>query len=314
MKIDIRVMEVTDVPDIIQGWNSCLPYDQISEERFKHVIFDDANYEKDCCLVAINDGKIVGFICAVASEDMLGADDDDKPEYNKTLGYIKGFYVLEEFRRNWIGSKLLDGAIEYVKSKGKVYVRLLEYTGNYFFPGVDIRYESAISFLESKGFYREYILNDVDIDLIDFEIGDYQKNARQKMKKFGVHVEDYDPSMLNEMREFAKKLGIISWFPDGWEDWFKAKGNKVVALKGDEIVGWASFNVNGDIGWFGPTGVLEDMRCNGIGSCILLESVLQMKNAGAKRVIASWANTPFYTVNGWKICRQYGVFEKQISE
>jgi GNAT superfamily N-acetyltransferase len=312
MKIDVRVMEITDIPDIVRGWNICLPYDQISGERFKHVILDDANYEKDSCLVAIYDDKLVGFISAVIRDDILSADDDDKPEYNKTPGYFKGFYVLEEFRRNGIGSKLFDGAIEYIKSKGKSYVRLLEYTGNYFFPGVDTRYEFAIGFLESKGFYKEYELNDVDIDLIDFEIGDYQKNARQKMEKFGVHVEDYDPSMLDKMRVFSKKLGIISWFPEGWEDWFRAKGNKVVALKEDEIVGWASFSVNGDIGWFGPTGVLKDMRNNGIGSCILLESILQMKNAGAKSVIASWANTPFYIANGWKICRQYGVFEKRI--
>ena len=311
MKIDIRVMEVTDVLDIVQGWNSCLPYDQISEERFKHVIFDDANYEKDSCLVAVHDGKIVGFISAVAREGIFGADHKGR-EYEKDQGYIKGFYVLEEFRRKRIGSELFDRSIDYLKSKDKSVIRILTYTGNYFFPGIDTRYEPAIKFFENKGFQRDYVINDVDIDTTDFKITDQHKNARQKMEKFGVHVEDYDPLMLDEMREFAKKLDMISWFPEGWEDWFRAKGNKVVALKGDEIVGWASFNVNGDIGWFGPTGVLEDMRHNGIGSCILLESVLQMKNADAKSVIASWANTPFYTANGWKICRQYGVFEKHL--
>ena len=313
MKIDIRVMEVTDISDIVQGWNSCLPYDQVSEERFKHVILGDANYEKDSCLVAVHDGKIVGFICAVAREGIIGADHKGR-EYEKDQGYIKGFYVLEEFRRKRIGSELFDRSIDYLKSKDKSVIRILTYTGNYFFPGIDTRYEPAIHFFENKGFQRDYVIDDVDIDTTDFKITDQHKNARQKMEKFGVHVEDYDPSMLDEMREFAKKLDMISWFPEGWEDWFRAKGNKVVALKGDEIVGWASFNVNGDIGWFGPTGVLEDMRHNGIGSCILLESVLQMKNAGAKSVIASWANTPFYIANGWKICRQYVVFEKQISE
>ena len=311
MKIDIRVMEVTDVPDIVKGWNSCLPYDQVSEERFNRVILDDANYEKDSCLVAINDGKIVGFISSAARDGILGVDNRGE-EHEKDHGYIKGLFVPDEYRRNGVASKLFDESIEYVKSKGKSIIRILAYTGNYFFPGVDTRYEPAIKFFENKGFQRYYVINDVDIDTTDFKITNQHKNARQKMEKFGVHVEDYDPSMLDEMREFAKKLDMISWFPEGWEDWFRAKGNKVVALKGDEIVGWASFNVNGDIGWFGPTGVLEDMRHNGIGSCILLESVLQMKNADAKSVIASWANTPFYTANGWKICRQYIVFEKHL--
>jgi hypothetical protein len=158
------------------------------------------------------------------------------------------------------------------------------------------------------------VINDVDIDLTDFKIGDYQKNAIERAKSIDISVVDYDPSMLDEMRKFAEKLNMISWFPEGWENWFKSKGNKVVALKGKEIVGWASFGVSGEIGWFGPTGVLVEMRHNGIGSWILLESVLQMKSAGAKRVIASWANTPFYIANGWKICRQYGVYEKQIKK
>ena len=311
MLFSVRLMEDSDIKDVVQGWNSCLPYDQVSDERFKHVVLGDANYQKDSCLVAVHNGKIVGFICAVAREGILGADNKGKPD-DKAHGYIKGFYVLEEFRRNGIGSKLFDGAMEYIKFKGKSYIRLLEYTGDYFFPGVDTRYESAISFLENKGFYKEYVLNDVDIDLTDFEIGIYQKNAIERAKSVGVKVIDYDLSTLGEMRKFVEKLNMISWFPEGWEDWFKSKGNKVVALKGKEIVGWASFSVNGDIGWFGPTAVLEEMRNNGIGSWVLLESVLRMKNAGAKSVIASWANTPFYTANGWKIYRQYGVFEKHI--
>ena len=311
MLFSIRPMEELDITGVVQGWNLSLSYDQVSEKHFKRVILDDANYEKDSCLVATHDGKIIGFISTIVREGILGADNRGRPE-EEVLGYIKGFYVLEEFRRNGIGSRLLDGSIKYIKSKGKSFVRILEYTGNYFFPGIDTRYESAISFLEYKGFYKEYVINDVDIDTTDFQITDQHEDARQRAEKVGVHVEDYDPSMLDEMRIFAKKLDMISWFPEGWEDRFRSKGNKVVALKGKEIVGWASFSVSGDIGWFGPTGVLEKIRHNGIGSCVLLESVLQMKNAGAKRVIASWANTPFYIANGWKICRQYVVFEKSL--
>jgi GNAT superfamily N-acetyltransferase len=313
MNINIKPMEISDIQEVVDGWNKTLIYDQVNEERFKNVIIDDANYEKESTFVAIYDNKIVGFIGAVAREGILGADNRGKPE-QANFGYIKGFYVLDDFRKNGIGSMLLDKAIDYIKHKNKSFIKILEYTGNYFFPGIDMRYESAINFFENKGFHREYVINDVDIDLTDFKIGDYQKNAIERAKSIDISVVDYDPSMLDEMRKFAEKLNMISWFPEGWENWFKSKGNKVVALKGKEIVGWASFGVSGEIGWFGPTGVLVEMRHNGIGSWILLESVLQMKSAGAKRVIASWANTPFYIANGWKICRQYGVYEKQIKK
>jgi len=85
-----------------------------------------------------------------------------------------------------------------------------------------------------------------------------------------------------------------------------------VALKRKEIVGWASYHPRPGTAQFGPIALLENVRHNGIGSCLLLESVLRMKDAGADRVIASWANTPFYLPNGWRICRQYAVFKRQI--
>ena len=114
------------------------------------------------------------------------------------------------------------------------------------------------------------------------------------------------------MREFVEKVNMTAWFPRGWEKNFRKRGNKYVALKGEDIVGWASYWPRTGTAGFGPIAVLEEMRHHGIGSCLLLECVLSMKKAGADKVFASWANTPFYIPNGWKICRQYVVFEKEI--
>lgn len=314
MDILIRAMEESNIKDIVDGWNHSLLYDQVDENRFRHVILKDANYEKNSCLVATYDGKIAGFIAVAAREGILGADNKGRAR-QKDQGYIKGLFVLGEFRRKGIASSLLEEATEYLKSKNKSIIRILEYTGNYFFPGIDTRYESAIKFFENKGFSRDYTINDVDLELTNFEPSDYHLKAKHRASEIGVSVIDYDPSMLDKMSQFVEKLdeGLKkSWFPKGWEESFRGKHGKVVAIKDDEIVGWASFNTNGEIGWFGPTAVLEDMRGKGIGSWMLLESVLRMKNDGAKRVIASWANTPFYIANGWKICKQYVVFGKSI--
>lgn len=316
MKISIRAMEKSDVKGVVNEWNNSLIYDKINENRFQDVILEDANYEKNSCLVATADNKIIGFISVIAREGIAGADNRGTA-YQKDCGYIKGLFVSDQFRGKGIASELLDKGIEYLKSKGKSVVKVLEYTGKYFFPGVDTRYKRALAFFEKKGFSRRNTINDVDVEVENFEPSDYHKNAINRASKIGVNVRDYDPSMLDKMRNFVKKLdeGLQkSWFPKGWEDWFQNNRGKVVALKDDEIVGWASFGVSGDVGWFGPTAVVEDMRGNGIGSWLLLESVLHMKNGGAKRVIASWANTPFYIANGWKICRQYIVFEKKFVE
>ncbi len=311
MQITIRQMEEADVPEVIRGWNRSLPQDQVDEARFKDVILNDPNYERDAVLVAISDGKVIGFICSVTREGVLGADNKGRP-YEKDNGYLKGIFVLEEFRRQGIGTRLLDRAIEYIKSKGKKIMKVITYTGRYFFPGVNLEYEAAVKFFEVKGFQRDHTIDDMDLDLKNFQISDYQRDARRRMAEAGVHVEDYDPSMLDEMSKFVEKINMTAWFPEGWEEGFKTKGNKVVALKGGEIVGWASYWPGGKTAGFGPIAVPKEMRGNGIGSCLLLESVLQMKDAGAERVTAGWTNTPFYVPNGWKIYRQYIVFEKKI--
>lgn len=313
MQVTIRPMEAPDVSEVIRGWNLSLilPQDQVDEARFKRVILDDPNHESDASLVAIRDGKIVGFVSSVVREGVTGADGRGT-SHGKDDGYLKGIFVLEEFRRQGIGTQLLDRAIEYIKSKGKKVMRVITYTGRYFFPGVNLEYEAAAEFFKARDFQKDHIIDDMDLDLRNFQVSDYQKDTRHRMAQFGVHVEDYDPSMLDQMRQFVGKVNMISWFPEGWEERFKEKGNKVVALKGEEIVGWASYWPGGETGGFGPIAVLKEMRGNGIGSCLLLESVLRMKDAGAERASASWTNTPFYVPNGWKVYRQYVVFEKRV--
>jgi len=311
MQVAIRAMESSDIPEIVRGWNLSLTHNQTDEARFERVILGDPNHENGASLVAIYDGKIAGFIGSIAREGVPGADGRGRP-YEKDKGYIKGMFVLEEFRRRGIGTRLLDGVEKYMKSKGKSVIRIVTYTGSYFFPGVDLKYESALKFFANRGFHQDHVINDVDLDLKGFQISDYQKDARRRMAEFGVHIEGYDPSMLSAMREFVGKVNMTAWFPEGWEEGYKEKGNKFAALKNGEIVGWASYYPRTGTAGFGPIAVLEEMRGNGTGSCLMLECVLRMKDAGADRVVASWANTPFYLPNGWKICRQYSVLEKRI--
>jgi GNAT superfamily N-acetyltransferase len=311
MRVDLRPIRTPDVPEVVKGWNPCLPYDKIDEDKFKGIVLDDPNHEDGASIIAISRDRIVGFISAVAREGLSGADGRGRPG-DIDYGYIKGFFVLKDFRRQGIGTKLLYKATEYIRSKSKSNIRVIAYTGRYFFPGVDLRYEPAIKFFESKGFKKDDVIDDMDLDLINFRVSDYHKEARRRMTAAGVRVEEYNPAMLDKMRDFVDKLKMIPWFPEGWEKDFKEKGDKFVAVKGDEIVGWASYWPGKETAGFGPIAVLKSMRGNGIGSCLLLECVLKMREYGADRVFAGWTNTPFYLPNGWNICRQYAVFEKGI--
>jgi hypothetical protein len=61
--------------------------------------------------------------------------------------------------------------------------------------------------------------------------------------------------------------------------------------------------------------VLEAYRRHGIGTCLLLESMLSMKELGTPKATAGRvAETSFYLKNGWQICRQWAPFQKKLQE
>ncbi len=109
------------------------------------------------------------------------------------------------------------------------------------------------------------------------------------------------------------KTGRSPRLPAGWERGFGESGHTVVALKDQEIIGWANYWPEPQGGGFGPVGVLEAFRGYSIGSCLLLESMLRMKELGVLKATAGWAVTDFYLKNGWEICRQYAPFQKKIA-
>jgi len=306
MKVTIRPMQPSDVPELVRGWNRSIPHehgtpDGTYEEWFKEMIL----CAHGIALVAVSDGRLAGFVSAIAYDIMQWTDN----------GCVTGLFVLEEFRRQGIGTKLLDEATRYIQSEGNKGVRMMTNTGGSLIPGIDVRYKAAVRFLESKGFQRkDDVITDVNLELKEFQISDCHKDARRRMALLGVHIEEYDPLMLPEMQKFVEKSDVQWMFGEGWEErGFKQKGCKFVALRDKEIVGWVEYIIGSrKVGCINYIGVLREMRRNGIGSCLLLEAVLSMKAAGADSAYAAWAGAPFYLANGWKIARQYAVLEKRF--
>lgn len=317
----VRPIESSDICEIVNGWNQVLIYDNVSEQWFEEIIFRDPNYERDCNLVAVRDGVIVGFIGIVAREGILGRDGRGILN-ERDDGYIKGFYILDDYWSSGIKEMLLKEALEHLRSKGKSIIKVVEYTGQYFFPGIDSKYETLLNYFDENGFVRKHMIQDVVADLKDLKLSDYQIEAKQRVNEIGVEIKTYKPAMLDKMREFVDKLNIISWFPSGWEKNFGKSdctyppwygGYALVALMNDNIVGWASYVYKDPISEFGSTGVLDEYRHKGVGTCLLLESMLRLKELGAQKVVAKWAATGFYLKKGFKIDREYIVYQKTLS-
>jgi GNAT superfamily N-acetyltransferase len=309
--LETRTLTRSDVPMVVEAWNRSLVYDSVTQERFEWTILDDPNCEPEGNIIALDQGQIVGFVSVVAR----GGEPHEKDD-----GFIKGLFVLDAYWEQGVGEKLLEQAEAYLVSRGRRAIKVTAYIGGrYFFNGIDLRYERLLALLNECGYERLrdwgeiYTVDDVAVDLTDFEPTAYHIEARVRVEAIGVKITPYHPAMLKEMRVFAEKLlGYEHWFPTGWEDGFGARGHTLVALKDNEIVGWADYRPDPQGGEFGPIGVLEAYRGNGIGTCLLVESMLSMKELGTPKATAGWAETDFYLKNGWHICRQWAPFQKKL--
>jgi GNAT superfamily N-acetyltransferase len=311
--LETRILTRSDIPEVVKGWNRSLGHDTVTQEQFNWVMLDDPNYEPEGNIVILDRGQIVGFVSVVAQ----GGGPQEKDD-----GFVKGLFVLDTYWDQGVGERLLEQAEAYLASRGKRAIKVTAYTGGrYFFNGIDLRYERLLALLTECGYERLRdwgeicTIDDVAVDLTDFEPTAYHIEARVRVAAIGVKITSYDPAMLEEMRVFAEKLlGYEHWFPAGWEDGFGARGHTLVALKDHEIVGWADYRPDPQDGEFGPIGVLEAYRGNGIGTCLLLESMLSMKELGTPKATAGWAETDFYLRNGWHISRQWAPFQKKLDQ
>ncbi|MHA2232891.1 MAG: GNAT family N-acetyltransferase, partial [Candidatus Hodarchaeales archaeon] len=227
------------------------------------------------------------------------------------LGYIKALFVQkgcdEELKRS-----LLEKALEFLQSKGKNKARVGEYTGPHFFPGIDTKYEDELRFYKENGFKEIEFEEDVSFNLISFKPTAYQDRMKKRVTEMGVVIEAYRPEYLGKMRDFVEKVNFPDWFPPGWDFEFGNRNYPLVALLENVIVGWSSFFKSPERWWFGPIAVLEEFGRKGIGTSLLLESMLQLKALEAQDVTAGWANVPFYLKSDWEITRRYIIFQKDL--
>ena len=311
MSIEVRKLRRTDTAEVVSVWNRCVPYDRVTIEMFQRTIFEDPNYEPAGNLVATLNGKIIGFASAVAREGITGLDGAGKI-HERDFGYIKALLSFKEHPA--AKRKLLERALVFLKSKGKKVARVGQYTGRYFAPGVDARCKEELEFYQSNGFEQVDTEEDVSLDLRDFQPTEYQIRAQENIRNMGLAIRRYEPKLLDRMRQFAEKINYPQWFPTGWEYNFNRKSHILVALLGADIIGWAEFHKSNETWFFGPIAVIDEFRRKGIGTCLLLESVVQMRELGAPSVTAGWANVPFYLRNGWSTSRRYIVLQKKLSE
>lgn len=286
--------------------NLCLHEDFVTAKSLRRITFDDPNYNDRYNLLALENGRMIGFV--------LGARRLREPaemvEVQKELAWIKLFAVEEGFRRKGVATALFNEFESRVKEDGVKAIRITDYPIWTLFSGVDLKYEDGIGFLQRRGFRKAGETVDYEVDLAKF----YIPRRIKEIDKCPVVVRRAEQSDRKMVLEWVKSQFSIFW---AWEAdaGFKHDKPKLwIAEEDGKIVG---FSVYGALEphWFGPIGVSPNIRSKGIGSVLLFNCLKSMREEGQKYAVIPWTNHLFFYTQVPRITsiRHYWIMEKALS-
>ena len=310
----IRPMAAEDVDRVVPAWNAALVHDQVTEEQFRQVMLEDPNYESGGVVIAEGpSGEVLGLGACVLRRTPEGKDGGGR-DWEFLRGFLKGFFVVDGQQGEVAAPPLLAAAEAYCSAAGKRELMVSEYSGPYVFPGIDVRYHRLPSILAQLGYRDVDTIEDVGVDLRGTDLASRREAARAR---FGPEhtILTWEPGLMPAMRKFVAEGNSPQWFPVGWESGLARPRERAFVLrKGDEILGWAQYWPGQPRAGFGPILVLPRARGRGYGAALLLECMVRAREGGAEHMDAGWANTGFYTANGWHIIRRYAVLNKELTE
>lgn len=296
-------------------------YQEKTFDEFKNTLFNSRAFEADGTFVALDGDKVVGFISTNAR--------DDNP---KTSGYINTFIVNKAYRRQGIGSKLLELGEAYLKEKGKTSVRFvflsginwawyIPYTDKHMHPGMPaVRMNSDFYiFLYHHGYAVNSIHEGFHLPLSEYELPQAVVDKMEKNKERGLFVEIYDPNKHYGVEEFCQK---IEGDNPGFAYSIRYNLNRpdprpwLCANENGRMVGWtgAMWNEESGRGHFDGIIVDEDIRGAGLGKALFCILCYQSKLNGAQYMtFFTGLDNParyIYLSAGFKIAQSFADMKK----
>ena len=275
----------------------------------------DSNFLPENMPVAVEDGRVVGFVLALTRQVPLFLQGLEPQN-----AWITAFGVHPDYRQRGIGTALFQDVIGRLKAQGRTQLDLAPYVPNYFVPGVDTQaYPGSITFLEKTiGFKTLYRAISMGNDLTDFQIPpDILELEQRREQEDQVTIRPVTSADLPEVMPF-----IVRYF--GW-DWYRHAQDYLLEYFGDtpsqtcflvarqagEVVGFCQQRRER----FGPFGVKPDLRNKGIGRLLLFRCLATMKARHVFFAYFLWTDenaARLYSTAGFKRRREFAVLRKEL--
>lgn len=284
--IIIRTFQEEDLERVIDLWNEYLPFDRIEADSILRLL-DSPYYRPLGVFVAERKGKIIGFLPTMIPNESR----------SKGKGWILAFVLQKDLFQTDIADELLEVGERFIQSKGKKAVKFPRFKEFCFFHGIDARYSHIVEFLVSRGYRITKEIMDIKRTLMDFSVPDY-RDLEKKLEKEGIRFDSCRKRYHQEFLMFLKKYFSASWYERN-KKYIEENGSakdRILALRGDDLIGFVKFDVKEENGFIGQIGVLPAIRKKKIGSLLLLKAIEEMKNRDMKTLFIFGGKIGFYNI------------------
>lgn len=264
------------------------PYDRFCVDVVREKLFEDLPGEGALTLGLSGARGLLGFVCAVT--------------HGKTA-WIKLASIPRQ-EADW--RKLLVATAAWARSRDAKVLRLMDHPGNYWTPGLDVRYVEALDLLARWGF--DFVVENHSLSCPTQPAGVAPELPA------GVHVRRIAPNDVAGVLRLAQRFHA-AW---AWEI-KRALANRpaavFVAESSARLVAFAAHDANNrSTGAFGPAGTLARYRGRGIGEHLLRACLQDVAKRGLPSVTIPWVSkTSLYDRLGATLLARYHVLSKHLS-
>jgi mycothiol synthase len=254
-----------------------LTYDECSVALVRAKVFDDPAAQPRYTLGLRVGSRLVAAVAGVVQEQQ---------EEGSTVraGHLKVFATDPALRRLGHAARLLDELEARFAADGldEVWIRG---PGDYFWPGVDLRYSAALCLLMGRGYVRV----DDTLNLgVDLDGRDWSTAAEEAaLAGEGIIMRRLESGDRTAMDSYMQRWSQ-TWHDEVMQAFDHHPMSCHLALQKGHVVGFAASDIVRP-GWFGPMGTEEHMRGKGIGSVLLRRCLADWQRAGRKYGEIAWA-------------------------
>jgi predicted N-acetyltransferase YhbS len=286
--------------------NRSLEFEAVTPWTVSRCTILDPNFDPKLTVVALDKGEPVGTV--------LGAIRKVPKEMaSNEHGWIK----LAAFHPRYSGTGLADQLLAFVekslRSRGVNDVRVSDFAGWYFWPGIDFRYQGLLRFFNDHGYSKVSESLDFEVDLTGLRTPSLVLEREVTLLEEGYSFQAALHEQKEEVTQWIRSNFGPFWSYEVSEAFRHSTPSVTLALKGGKMVGFSAHGAL-ELDWFGPIGVVEGERRKGIGSVLLFKSLINMREEGRRSAtIPCGSNLLFFSqIPSIRSVRNYWILYKKF--